>query len=96
MIDMESSLSSGEAYEISESLYEAFLHFTRGQGWDRFFTTWVAGEWYTDGHSPIGHATEGGLVRLLALVVEYGKLKVRPVFGSRWCVFGVLICAAGS
>ncbi|TEB30625.1 hypothetical protein FA13DRAFT_1792210 [Coprinellus micaceus] len=75
MIDMESRLETSEAYEISQSLYDAFLRFTRDQGWDKFFTTWVAGEWYTGQHSPIGHAIEGGLVRLLALVMEYAKLK---------------------
>jgi hypothetical protein len=93
MIDMESRLETSEAYEISQSLYDAFLRFTRDQGWDKFFTTWVAGEWYTGQHSPIGHAIEGGLVRLLALVMEYAKLKVRPV----WLPFSVarLSCATG-
>ena len=66
--------------EISNDLFEAFLYFTRHQGWDKTFEVWVAGARYTD----VGHVKpiyESGL-RLFALVLEYAADKVRSTLAA--------------
>ncbi|TEB19745.1 hypothetical protein FA13DRAFT_327733 [Coprinellus micaceus] len=64
-------IDRAEICEISNDLFEAFLHFTRHRGWDKFLKVWLAEVRYTGHPYPVAGVTKGGLLRLFALVLEY-------------------------
>ncbi|TEB30676.1 hypothetical protein FA13DRAFT_1814481 [Coprinellus micaceus] len=61
----------GGSYQISQELYDTFLRFTCGQGWERVFKAWMPGIIYPTIVTIIGEFTEQGIILLFAMILEH-------------------------